>query len=183
MAIIKKFGNKKLTIRTLNKGDFKKAADFKKYINELVDDDTAYIAKKKKVTLKEEKRWIESHLKEIKNKREVMLLAEDKGKIIGLTQIALLKLSTQIHVGDFGISILKDYRGIGLGTYLMKEIIKLAKKNLKPKPKMLKFGAFAINKIALSLYKKMGCKSVAKIPKQFKIKGKFFDEVIMIKYL
>ena len=49
--------------------------------------------------------------------------------------------------------------------------------------KVKKFGAFANNKIAISLYKKVECKSVAKIPKQFKLKGKFFDEIIMIKNL
>jgi len=183
MKRVKEFGDKKLKIRFLEKADIKKAALFKKYINELVDDDTAFITKKTKVSLKEEKEWLKSHLKEIRERKRVVLLAEDKGEIVGLSEFFLLKNSTQKHIANFAISVLKDYRSVGLGTYLMKEVLKLAKSKLKPKPKMLTFGAFSVNKIALSLYRKMGCKQVAKIPKQFKLKGKFYDEVIMFKYL
>ena len=183
MKRIKKFGNKKLKIRFLEKSDIKRAALFKKYINELVDDDTALISKKTKVTLKEEKEWLRTRLKEIKEKKRVILVAEDNGKVVGLIEIALRKPSTQNHIANLFISVLKDYRSVGLGTYLMKEVLKLAKKKLKPKPKILTLEAFAVNKIALSLYKKMGCRQVAKIPKQFKLKGKFYDEVIMLKYL
>ena len=183
MKRIKKFGNKKLTIRSLEKADIKRAALFKKYVNELVDDDTALISKKTKVTLKEEREWLKNHLKEIKERKRVVLVAEDKNKIVGLTEIALSKRLIKSHVVGFGISVLKDYRGIGLGTYFMEEVLKLAKKKLKPKPKILRFGAFAVNKVALSLYKKMGCKKLVKIPKQFKLKGKFYDEIIMLKYL
>lgn len=183
MKEVRKFGDKKLKIRFLEKSDIKRAALFKKYINELVDDDVALISKKTKVTLKEEREWLKSRLKEIKEKKRVILVAEDNEKIVGLIEVALRKSSTQKHISNLFISVLKDYRSIGLGTYLMEEILKLAKKRLKPKPEILTFGAFANNKIALSLYKKMGCRQVAKIPKQFKLKGKFYDEVIMLKYL
>jgi len=183
MKKLKKFGDKKLEIRFLKRADIKRVSLFKKYINELAEDDSALISKKTKVTLREEKEWIKSHLKEIRERKRVIIVAEDNGKIIGLAEVALLKSSTQKHIANFGISILKDYRSIGLGTYLMKEILKSAKKKLKPKPKMLRFGAFAVNKVALYLYKKMGCNPVAKIPRQFKLKGKFYDEIIMLKYL
>jgi len=181
MRKIKKFGDKKLIIRLLEKSDIKRAAGFKRYINDLVDDDTAYIAKKEKVTLKEEREWIKSRLKEIKEKQRVTLIVEDGGKIISTSSVFLPKFLIQKHVAGLGIAVLKDYRGRGLGTYLMREVIKLAKKKLKPKPEMIKFGVFANNKIAVSLYKKMGFRAVAKIPKQFKLKGKYFDEIIMIK--
>lgn len=183
MKKVKKFGDKKLIIRFLEKSDIKRAADFKKYINELAEDDTAYISKKTKVTLKEEREWVKSHLKEIKEKKRIVLIAEDNGKIISVTSVFHLKPSAKSHVAGFGIAILKDCRGMGLGTYLMEEILRIARKKLKPKPKMLRFGAFAVNKIALSLYKKMGCKKLVKVPKQFKLKGKFYDEIIMLKYL
>lgn len=183
MKKVKRFGDKKLTIRPLEKADIKRAADFKRYINELAEDDTAYIVKKTKVTLKEEREWIRGRLKKIKERQSVTLIVEDGGKIISVTSIFLPERLIQKHVAGLGIAILKDYRGRGIGTYLMEEIIRLAKKRLKPKPKMLRFGAFVNNRAAISLYKKMGCKAVAKIPKQFKLKGKYFDEIIMIKNL
>jgi ribosomal protein S18 acetylase RimI-like enzyme len=43
--------------------------------------------------------------------------------------------------------------------------------------------AYAKNKSAITFYKNLGFKEVARIPKQAKIKGKLVDEIIMLKYL
>lgn len=175
----KKFKGKKITIKFLGEGDIKKAEKFKKFINELAEDKTAYISTKSKKTLKEEREWLKDKLKKIKKQQAVFLVAETNNKVVGTTSIALMP-DVQNHVGSLGISILKDYRGIGLGKYLMKEILKLAKNKLKPRPKMIRLSVFSRNKIAILLYKKMGFKIVAKIPKQFNFNGKLLDEIIMI---
>jgi len=65
----------------------------------------------------------------------------------------------------------------------MKEILKLAKRKLKPKPKIILLSVFSTNNIAINLYKKFGFKKVAKIPKQFQYKGKLVDEIVMMRYL
>ncbi len=65
----------------------------------------------------------------------------------------------------------------------MKEIIKLAKKELKPKLKIIRLSAMSINKPALGLYKKLGFKIVGRIPKQLEYKSKLIDEIIMLLYL
>jgi len=92
-----------------------------------------------------------------------LLLAEDKNKIVGISSVELRK-DRESHVGEFGISIRKEYRGIGLGKKLMKEVLKLAKRELKPK--IIRLSVFSENKIAPNLYKKFGFKEVARIPKQ-----------------
>jgi len=84
---------------------------------------------------------------------------------------------------EFGITIRKDYRRIGLGNYLMKEIIKLAKKELKPKPKIIRLSVFSNNKPAINLYKKHGFKKVAVIPDQLQYKGRLVDQAVMLLYL
>jgi len=86
----------------------------------------------------------------------------------------------QNHVGGLGISIRNGYRGIGLGEYLMKEIIKLTKKELKPKPKIIRLSVLPNNKPAIGLYKKCGFKKVAAVPKQMQYKGKLLDEIVML---
>ena len=86
-------------------------------------------------------------------------------------------------MGGFGITIRKNYRGMGLGNYLMKEIIKLAKKELKPRPKIVRLSVFSINKPAIKLYQKHSFKKVAKIPNQFDYKKKLISEVVMLYYL
>jgi len=147
----------------------------------LIEED-AKILRDKKVSLKEEKEWLKGLLQRIKKREEVYLLAKFDEEIVGTAAIKLGP-HRQNHVGNFGISIIDGYRGIGLGTHIMKEIIKLAKKELKPKPKIIKLTVFPRNKSALALYKKLGFRRVAKIPKQFQYKGKLEDEIVMLLYL
>ncbi|MGB9598674.1 MAG: GNAT family N-acetyltransferase, partial [Minisyncoccales bacterium] len=158
------FNEKKIKIRKISQSDLKKVKEFQEYINSLIEEE-AMISLKTKKSRKEERNWLKEKLKNIKKKKEVMLLAEDKGKIVGVAAI-YLKTERQSHVGEFGISVRKEYRGIGLGKKLTKEILKLAKKELKPKLKIVRLSVFSTNKIAQNLYKKFGFKMVAKIPKQ-----------------
>jgi ribosomal protein S18 acetylase RimI-like enzyme len=89
-----------------------------------------------------------------------------------------MKDQRESHVGEFGISIRKEYRGIGIGKRLMKTTLNLAKRRLRPK--IIRLSVFENNKIVQNLYKKFGFKKVAKIPKQIQYKGKLTDEIIMI---
>ena len=170
------FGSKEIIIRKLSNGDLRNVKRFQDLINSLIEE-KAQISLNKKLSLKEEKEWLKRQLGQIKNQKTVFLLAECDNKVIGTTGIDLRR-GRQEHVGEFGISIRNGYRGIGLGKYLMKEIIKLAKKELKPK--IIRLSVFPTNKAAIGLYKKLGFKKVAKIPKQIQYKGKLVDEIIML---
>jgi len=72
--------------------------------------------------------------------------------------------------------------GICLGKFLMAEALKLAKKELRPKPKVFRLSVFASNKPAIGLYRKLGFKKVARIPKQLQYKGKLVDEIVMLRF-
>lgn len=172
----KLFGNKKIIIREFQKSDLRIAKKFQEHINSLVEED-AKLAVNKKLTLKEEKDFLSEIATGYKNKTAVYIVAEHNGKIIGGTGIDLGKWRNS-HVAHFGISIRRGYRRIGLGKYLMGEAISLAKKKLKPK--IIKLEVFANNKPAISLYKKMGFKKVAKIPKQRQYKEKLIAEIVML---
>jgi ribosomal protein S18 acetylase RimI-like enzyme len=175
------FGDKKITIRKLSKGDLKKAKEFLDYINSLIAENTK-ILMNKKTTLKEEKEYLISTINSIKNKTSVHLVAECNNKIAGITSIKSDRWRRN-HVGIFSIAINKDFRGIGLGRYLMSEIIKLARKELDPKPRIIRLEVYANNKPAIGLYKKMGFKIVGRIPKQVQYNGKLVDEFAMLLYL
>jgi len=178
---IKIFGKKKIKIRGLSKGDLRKVKKFQNFINSLIGE-KAQIVLNKKLSLKEEKKWLEEELDKIKNRKKVLLVTESNNTIVGIVDIDLGK-GRLGHIGNFGISIRKKYRGIGLGHYLAKKILKLAKEKLRPKPKIIRLSVFPTNKIALSLYKKFGFKKVSRIPDQIKYKGKLIDEIIMTRYL
>ncbi len=181
MAKIKTFQGKKIKISKPSIKDLKRIKNFQDYINSLVKEE-AQIGRNKKISLKEEKEWLLKLLKGMKQGKIVLLIVEDNNKIIGNTSIGLGK-ERQNHIGDFGIAIRKGYRGMGIGSYLMKEIIKLAQKELKPKPRIIQLSVFSTNKLAIELYKKYGFKRVAKIPDQFSYKGKLISEVVMLRYL
>jgi ribosomal protein S18 acetylase RimI-like enzyme len=168
---------KGITIREPKSTDAQKLMD---YINPIVDEKVDILLDKP-VTLKEEKKHLANNLKLIKEKKKVQLLAEINGRIIGNASIGLKK-NKQKHVGVFGISVAKDYRGIGLGKKLMELIIKLAEKRLKGM-EIIELGVFKTNKIGIRLYKKMGFKKVARIPNAIKFEGKYIDEYLMQKYL
>jgi ribosomal protein S18 acetylase RimI-like enzyme len=175
----KLFGDKKLTISPLSKKDFKFAKEFLDFINSLIEED-AKILINKKINLKEEAEFLEKGVKSIQNKKKVYLIAKDGNKVVANTSIEL-GVYKRNHIGRFAIGIRNGYRGIGLGTYLMQEIMKLAKKELSPNLKIFQLEAFENNKPAIALYKKMGFKIVGKIPKQIQYKGKLIAEYIMIK--
>ncbi len=172
------FGGKKITIKKLSKKDLRNVKEFQDFVNSLIEE-KAQISLNKKLSLKEEKEWLKRQLGQIKNQKTVFLLAECDDKVIGTTGIDLRR-GRQEHVGEFGISIRNGYRGIGLGKHLMKEILKLAKKELEPKPKIIRLSVFLTNKPAIGLYKKYGFKKAARIPKQLQDKGKLLDEIIML---
>ncbi|MEK7104349.1 MAG: hypothetical protein AAB842_03045, partial [Patescibacteria group bacterium] len=58
-------------------------------------------------------------------------------------------------------------------------IIKMAKTDLKPVPKIIELGVYEGNNPAIALYKKMGFKVVAKIPNRIQYKGKLITKIIM----
>jgi RimJ/RimL family protein N-acetyltransferase len=184
MAIKAKiFNNREIIIRPLLQKDLKTPEKFKDFINSLVKE-KALISRNENVTLKDEEKFLKGSLVNMKKKKNFHLVAEDKNKnlIVGITSIFLCS-GVLSHVGNLGILVRKDYRGKGLGKFMLKEIIRLSKKGLKPRPKVIRLSVFPNNKPAIKLYRKFGFKTVAKIPRQFEYKGRLLDEVIMLFYL
>lgn len=173
--------DKKITIREITQSDFKKVKKFQEFVNSLSAED-AKILFNAKATPKEEKQFVENALFAAKKKSEVYLIAECDNDIVGITRVKLEKWRRN-HIGGFGIAIRNGYRGMGLGKQMMSEVINLATKKLKPSPKIIQLNVFVNNKPAINLYKKIGFKVVARIPKQVQYKNRLVDEFVMLKYL
>jgi len=178
---IKNFGGREITIRLLSRNDLRHPEKFQEFINSLVREDVP-INTNREVTLKEEIKWLKRKLEKIRKKKEISLIAQDHDLIVGNADVKLCE-GRSAHIADFGIAVKREYRRKGIGEYLAKKIIMLAKKDLKPTPKIIQLRALAINKPALNLYRKLGFKKVAKIPHQFQYKGKLVDEIVMLLYL
>jgi len=173
------FEGKEITIREFSAQDAREIKKFLKFINSLIKEE-AKILLNKKVFLKEEKRHLAGWIEFVKKRKKVVLLAEHNNRIVGNAKVELRR-GRESHVGEFGISIISGYRGIGLGKYLTKKVISLAKIRLKPRPKVFRLSVCSNNKPAISLYKKIGFKAVARVPKQIQWRERLIDEIIMIK--
>jgi hypothetical protein len=66
---------------------------------------------------------------------------------------------------------------MGLGKALAKLLIRIAKRDKRIK--IISLGVFATNEKAINLYKKLGFRRVAVLPKRFKYKGRCIDEIRM----
>ncbi|KHO48190.1 MAG: acetyltransferase [archaeon GW2011_AR5] len=132
------------------------------------------------VSLKEEKKWVDDVLKNMKKGNKSQIMAESSGRIIGSVSIDRRLEDRRRHVGGFGIAILQEYAGIGIG----KRMMKLAEKDAgKMGLKIIELHVHGKNKIAQSLYRKMGYRAAGKVPKSVKTRNGFDDDILMYKVL
>jgi len=177
--VTKTFGDKKLTIEPLSQKDLKCAKEYMDFINCLIAEDAKILMNVKK-TLKQELGFVKDAVKKTKACKKIYLIAKDGKKIVANTSFELMPYK-QNHIARFGIAIRNGYRGVGLGSYMMPEVMRLAKKQLKPTPKIFRLEVLENNKPAIALYKKNGFKIVAKLPKHIQYKGKLIGEYVMMR--
>lgn len=166
-------------IRYVKAGDEQVMND---YINELSAEQTYISFQGEQVSPEFEKEYIKKLLEKFKNKSSVHLLFFAGDKLIGSSDINLNDPSRGAikHVGMFGISIAKDYRGKGLGKFLMEVILDEAVKNL-PNLKIITLRCFSTNLSAMKMYKDFGFVEFGRLPEGLFRKGEYTDEVYMYK--
>jgi len=149
-----------------------------KAIKEIVDS----VASEKYYVVPESSRedWDEA-IREIKDRKGIIIVAQANGKIVGMAHVVRGKFEKNRHVGFLGITILKDFRRIGIGTAMMIRLIEWAKK--QECLDKISLTVFSTNKPAISLYRKLGFEVEGISKKQYKIEGKYVDEVTMGKFL
>ncbi len=151
------------------------AKQFMDYINSFVDE-KAYISLNKKMTLKQENEWLRNSAKEINAKRKIKIILFIDEKIAGICDIRKGKIAEQYNV-DFGLSIIKKYRGHGYGEMLLRKGIEIAKKRFNPHKIWISYQGE--NKIAKKLYTKIGFVKVARLKEYVNHFGKWMDKIIM----
>lgn len=113
------------------------------------------------------------------SENEIEIVAEINGKIVGTAGIEAVggkfKLS---HRADFGIAILKEYWGLGIGSALTKACIECAK---AAGYSQLELNVVAENKSAAALYEKSGFKEYGRNPQGFRSRTTGFQELIYMR--
>ncbi len=104
-------------------------------------------------TVEHEKVWINEMLV---NDSELLLVAEVDGKIVGNIDFHIGKRKRIAHSGEFGMSVLPDWKDKGIGSILLKSLIAWAQSN--PKIEKINLRVLSNNQPAIELYKKFGFK-------------------------
>lgn len=178
---IYKLGKKEIQIAPLKEADIYRIVEFQNFINDLIKED-AQIKLNQPLTRKDERAWFFNQIKKIQRAESVYIFSIHAKKIVGCASIDLCR-NRRAHIGELGIAISRNFRGIGLGKKMIQILIQEARKKFKKKIKMISLSVFATNLPAIKLYEKFNFKVFARIPKQFRYKNKFIDELVMIKYL
>lgn len=128
------------------------------------------------MTVEQEEIYLRNSLKDVDS---VMILCEVDGEIAGNCNLARHnKLKTR-HRASIGIALTKEFWGLGIGTVLFEEMIRLAK---HWGIEQLELEVFADNHRAMALYQKMGFQIVAEHPNFIKRKdGTYVNEYLMVK--
>lgn len=153
------------------------ARAYMSFINSLADETMSGLSVNRKVTLKEEERWLEGVLSDCRARRTVMLMAERDGIILGNCEVAKMPFKHS-HRANIGVALRKELRGKGVGEALMRRTMELARRRIKGL-EAIELATFGYNDRAISLYNKLGFEEVARVPKAVKEGNAYFDEVIM----
>ncbi|WP_245530547.1 GNAT family N-acetyltransferase [Pseudothermotoga thermarum] len=125
----------------------------------------------------EQKRIISLYLSD---KRRIFLVAEYQGKIIGIITLYGFNKRKILHKGELGISVRKQYWGMGVGSALMEECLKLAKQRGFKK---IQLEVVEGNERAIALYKKFGFEVEGIKKKAIYQNGRYYNLIVMGKWL
>ncbi len=104
---------------------------------------------------------------------ELYLLAITQDQIVGTIHLAAGKRARVRHSGEFGISIIKAYWGLGIGSILLDALIHWAKATNIIKKINLKVRRD--NGRAIKLYKRKGFTHEGTLTDEICIDGKYYD--------
>ena len=120
--------------------------------------------------------------KHIENEGNLFVVAEIDEQIIASTDLHNGVRKRIEHVGTVAITVVRDFRGLGIGEALMQSIIDWASNN--PIIEKMGLGVFANNIKAISLYKKLGFVEEGRKAKEIKIApDKYVDSILMYKFV
>jgi len=112
-----------------------------------------------------------------KQNNAVFIIAEVEGKVVGNLNFSGGARPRILHTGEFGVSVLKEYWGQGIGTELTKYLIDWCKQS--GIIRKINLRVRSDNYSAIHIYKKLGFKEEGLITREFFINNRFYDSVLM----
>ena len=132
-----------------------------------------------KRSYEEEKKWFSEKLLAIESDHERVRVAVVDGKPVGNVNMNKNKNVARNQIGEIGISVIKEYRNLGIGRALMEDIIRVSAGWVK----LACLEVLSENVKAYNLYKKLGFVEYGRLPDGIELRGKSFESIYMYKKL
>lgn len=126
------------------------------------------------ITLRQERKLIQEYTDA---PNSVFLLAQAGTQIIGIATVEGGKSSFNQHRASIGITVLKEWRGYGIGKAMMEYIIDWGRKNNTVK--LLTLEVFSDNEVAIQLYESLGFEKEGLHKKRLFKDDRYIDEYSM----
>lgn len=112
-----------------------------------------------------------------KSKRQLFLVAEVDGKIVGTANYTTSNMKRLAHRGSIGLCVQRKYWNQGIATSFMEHLIQFAKEEAKAK--IISLGVRSDNESAIHLYEKFGFQKIGTFEGYYEID----DELIDVDYM
>ncbi len=115
--------------------------------------------------------------------RDLLLVAIAEGKVIGALAAVQAKGGERVraeHVVEVGLHLLKEYRGVGIGTEMLSYAMRWAKERGYRK---MVASIFTPNQRSINLFKRAGFEQECIRRQHVRIGSRLIDEICMVKFL
>ncbi len=131
------------------------------------------------MTVQKEEKWLANNRESENN---LLIACYIGGSVVGSCDITFYNGKKNFHRAGIGISIIKKYWNLGIGSAMFEALIEIAKEHKSTE--ILELTFIEGNERGKALYEKFGFEIVAKIPDAYKLKnGTYQNQIFMQKYL
>lgn len=140
---------------------------------------TTYPEDREDFTGEKEREWIKNHME---GDGKLLVVAEVDGEIVGSADLHNGERRRIQHVAAVGITVLKEFRSLGVGKALMDALIEWATEH--PIIEKIGLDVFSNNARAINLYKKLGFVEEGRKVKEIKFSiDNYADSILMYKFV
>ncbi|MEH7113264.1 GNAT family N-acetyltransferase, partial [Neobacillus niacini] len=165
--------NLSYTIRSAKENDAKNLSEIRLQI----DGETENMDREKGEAYIDEIGFKQLIKKDTESVHNLFLVCEANRRIVGFSRCEGNQLKRMSHKVEFGVCVLKDFWGYGIGTNFLKETIRWADSN---EIKKITLNVLETNKKAIQLYKNYGFEEEGILKKDKLLSdGKYYNTVIM----
>ena len=169
---------RKIVLRQLNGNDVRAATRFANNLaaEKRTNRDLGIVSLERKVTLKDERKFLNRIIRGTRTLDEISLAAFDGHRMVAHCHVSRRRQGDVRHTAVYGISVLDRYRGVGIGRRLTEEVLRNAS---QMGVWLIELEVMGINEEAIRLYEKTGFRRAGVIPNKILRDGRHIDIVVM----